>query len=123
MLFSGLPKNQGLEGQGKLIIIALIAPGPFSTVLGGQSFHERKTSTTAAADCKQASTLAVPQGRQRLCLAQLACQESTNNIGGFKKAVRHFSVELPKPHSDTCFSGVQILGVHPAVTLTFGLRL
>ena len=43
--------------------------------------------------------------------------------GGFKKALKGVSVEAPKPHLGGPFPGdsVRILGVCPAVTLTFGL--
>ena len=40
-------------------------------------------------------------------------------LGGFKKALRRFSAELPKSDSDICLG--QFDSDFPAVTLTFGL--
>ena len=55
-------------------------------------------------------------------------EEKTGGMGdgldGFKKALRGFSVETPKPYSGALLGdSVRILGVRPAVTPTFGLQL
>ena len=45
-------------------------------------------------------------------------------LGGFKKALRPFSAELPKSDSDACLGRFDSdLGVHLAATLTFGLYM